>query len=85
MTFFHDNRLLSMAHRCGLSSKKNSKLFPNLHNPRIKIFCINRLVFKKMGEDVTDEELEQIVHLADRDGDGKIGWEDFLAVMLDNK
>ena len=38
-----------------------------------------------MGEDVTDEELEQIVHLADRDGDGKIGWEDFLAVMLDNK
>ena len=51
----------------------------------IKNFCINRLVFKKMGEDVTDEELEQIVHLADRDGDGKIGWEDFLAVMLDNK
>ena len=83
-----------MAHRCGISSKKKFKIVSQLcgrtllyylHNPRIKIFCINRLVFKKMGEDVTDEELEQIVHLADRDGDGKIGWEDFLAVMLDNK
>ena len=38
----------------------------------------------KMGEDVSDAELEEIIRVADKDGDGRIGWDDFYAVMTEN-
>ena len=41
-----------------------------------------RLIFMKMGEEVSDEEIEEIIRLADKDGDGKLGWDDFHAVMI---
>ena len=37
----------------------------------------------KMGEKVSDEEIDLIIEKADRDGDGKIGWEDFYKLMMD--
>ncbi|XP_075250851.1 uncharacterized protein LOC142343049 [Convolutriloba macropyga] len=43
-----------------------------------------RLIFMKMGEEISDEEIENILAQADRDGDGKIGWDDFHYVMLNS-
>ena len=42
-------------------------------------FC--RFIFMKMGEEISDAELDEIIRVADKDGDGKIGWHDFFAVM----
>ncbi|XP_063712235.1 uncharacterized protein LOC134840387 [Symsagittifera roscoffensis] len=42
-----------------------------------------KLIFMKMGEKVSDEEIDLIIEKADRDGDGKIGWEDFYKLMMD--
>ena len=35
-----------------------------------------------MGEDVSDEEIEQMIRVADKDGDGKLGWQDFHDIMM---
>ncbi len=34
-----------------------------------------------MGENLTDEELQEMIEEADRDGDGEINQEDFLRLM----
>lgn len=33
------------------------------------------------GETMTDEELQEMIDEADRDGDGEIGEEDFIRIM----
>ena len=38
-------------------------------------------VAKELGEDIPDEELNEIVERADLDGDKKLGFEDFYNVM----
>jgi Ca2+-binding EF-hand superfamily protein len=38
-------------------------------------------VAKELGENMTVEELQEMIEEADRDGDGEIGEEDFLKVM----
>ena len=38
-------------------------------------------VAKELGENMTIEELQEMIEEADRDGDGEIGEEDFLKVM----
>jgi len=35
----------------------------------------------QLGENVTDEELQQMVAEADSDGDGKVSLEDFIKIM----
>jgi len=41
-----------------------------------------RYVMSNMGEKLTDEEIDEIVHEADGDGDGKINYEDFVRMMM---
>ena len=38
-------------------------------------------VAKELGENMTVEELQEMIEEADRDGDGEIGEEDFLKIM----
>ena len=38
-------------------------------------------VAKELGENMTIEELQEMIEEADRDGDGEIGEEDFLKIM----
>ena len=38
-------------------------------------------VAKELGENMTVEELQEMVQEADRDGDGEIGEEDFIKIM----
>ena len=34
------------------------------------------------GEQLTDEELEEMIRLADLDGDGQVNYEEFVRIML---
>jgi centrin-1 len=38
-------------------------------------------VAKELGENMTTEELQEMVQEADRDNDGEIGEEDFIKIM----
>ena len=38
-------------------------------------------VAKELGENMTDEELQEMIDEADRDGDGEISEEEFLRIM----
>jgi centrin-1 len=38
-------------------------------------------VAKELGENMSPEELQEMIDEADRDGDGEIGEEDFIKIM----
>ena len=38
-------------------------------------------VAKELGENMTDEELQEMIDEADRDGDGEISEDEFLRIM----
>ena len=38
-------------------------------------------VAKELGENLTDEELQEMIDEADRDGDGEINQDEFLRIM----
>jgi centrin-1 len=38
-------------------------------------------VARELGENMTKEELQEMIEEADRDGDGEIGEEDFVRIM----
>lgn len=38
-------------------------------------------VARELGENLTDEELHEMIDEADRDGDGEINQEEFLRIM----
>ena len=38
-------------------------------------------LFEILGETMTDEELQEMIEEADRDGDGEIGEDDFIRIM----
>ena len=42
---------------------------------------VSEKVAKELGENMTIEELQEMIEEADRDGDGEIGEEDFLKIM----
>lgn len=41
-----------------------------------------RRVMKNLGEKLTDEEVEEMIRVADVDGDGQVNYEDFVRMML---
>ncbi|MFN9897968.1 MAG: EF-hand domain-containing protein [bacterium] len=36
---------------------------------------------KELGENMTDDEIQEMIDEADRDGDGEIGEEEFMRIM----
>ncbi|GMI40965.1 hypothetical protein TrCOL_g10159 [Triparma columacea] len=42
---------------------------------------IKKRVAKELGENMTDEELQEMIDEADRDGDGEINEDEFLRIM----
>ncbi|KAL8270005.1 hypothetical protein Esti_006070 [Eimeria stiedai] len=59
---------------------KAFRLFDDDGTGRITFKNLKR-VAKEIGENITDEELQEMIDEADRDGDGEINEEEFLRVM----
>ena len=56
------------------------KLFDDDRTQEITVDNLKR-VAKELGEDISEEELKEIVERADLDGDGKLTFEDFYQVI----
>lgn len=59
---------------------KAFRLFLDDDGDKITIKHLRR-VAKEIGENMTDEELQEMIEEADRDGDGAIDEEEFLRIM----
>ena len=46
------------------------------------LHIINRVAMKKLGESLTDKELEDMMRQADVDGDGRINYEGNCTILL---
>ena len=57
------------------------KLFDDDRTNYISVENLKR-VARELGEDISDEELTEIVQRADLDGDGKLTFEDFYNVIV---
>ena len=60
--------------------KKAFRLFDSEEKGKIGFKDLKR-VAKELGENMTDEELNEMIEEADRDGDGEISEEDFIRIM----
>ena len=56
------------------------RLFDDDETGKITFRNLKR-VAKELGENMTDEELQEMIDEADRDGDGEINEEEFLRIM----
>ena len=59
---------------------KAFKLFDDENTGKISFKNLKR-VARELGENMTDEELMEMIEEADRDGDGEISQEEFLRIM----
>ncbi|NXC35285.1 CETN1 protein, partial [Campylorhamphus procurvoides] len=59
---------------------KAFKLFDDDDTGKISLENLRR-VAKELGENLTDEELQQMIYQADRNGDGEVDEQDFLWIM----
>ncbi|CAL1534475.1 unnamed protein product [Lymnaea stagnalis] len=59
---------------------KAFRLFDDDETGKISFRNLKR-VAKELGENMTDEELQEMIDEADRDGDGEINQEEFLRIM----
>lgn len=59
---------------------KAFRLFDDDETGKISFKNLQR-VAKELGENLTDEELQEMIDEADRDGDGEINQEEFLRIM----
>ncbi|XP_071847858.1 uncharacterized protein [Apostichopus japonicus] len=59
---------------------KAFKLFDDDETGKISFKNLKR-VSKELGENLTDEELQEMIDEADRDGDGEINEQEFLRIM----
>jgi len=55
-------------------------LFDDDNTSKISLKNLKR-VARELGETMTDEELQEMIDEADRDGDGEIGEDDFIRIM----
>ncbi len=59
---------------------KAFRLFDDDNSGKISFQNLKR-VAKELGENMTDEELREMIAEADRDGDGEINEEEFFRIM----
>lgn len=59
---------------------KAFKLFDEDETGKITFKNLKR-VAKELGENITDEELQEMIEVADRDGDGEVNEEEFIRIM----
>jgi len=59
---------------------KAFRLFDDDSTGKISFKNLKR-VAKELGENLTDEELQEMIDEADRDGDGEINEQEFLRIM----
>lgn len=59
---------------------KAFRLFDDDNTGKISFQNLKR-VAKELGENMTDEELREMIAEADRDGDGEINEEEFFRIM----
>ncbi|KAF6731318.1 Centrin-2 [Oryzias melastigma] len=59
---------------------KAFRLFDDDETGKISFRNLKR-VAKELGENLTDEELQEMIEEADRDGDGEVNQEEFLRIM----
>ena len=59
---------------------KAFRLFDDDESGRISFKNLKR-VAKELGENMTDEEIQEMIDEADRDGDGEISEEEFMRIM----
>jgi len=60
--------------------RKAFKLFDDDGSGKITFRKLKR-VAKDLGEELTDQELQDMIDEADRDGDGEVNEEEFLRMM----
>ena len=60
--------------------RKAFRLFDDDETGKISLKNLRR-VAKELGETMTDDELQEMIDEADRDGDGEINEEDFIRIM----
>lgn len=59
---------------------KAFRLFDDDNTGRITLKNLKR-VARELGETMSDDELQEMIDEADRDGDGEISEEDFVRIM----
>ena len=78
---FMDLMVEKMAQRDPIEEiKKAFRLFDIDEKGKISFKDLKR-VAKELGENMTDDELQEMIEEADRDGDGEISEEDFIRIM----
>jgi len=78
---FLDQMTVKMAERDPLEEiRKAFRLFDDDETGRISLKNLRR-VAKELGETMNDEELQEMIDEADRDGDGEISEEEFIRIM----
>ena len=59
---------------------KAFRLFDDDNTGKVSLKNLKR-VARELGETMTDEELQEMIDEADRDGDGEISEEEFIRIM----
>ena len=59
---------------------KAFRLFDDDETGKISFKNLKR-VAKELGENMTDDEIQEMIDEADRDGDGEIGEDEFMRIM----
>uniref|UniRef100_A0A663MAY9 Centrin 1 n=2 Tax=Athene cunicularia TaxID=194338 RepID=A0A663MAY9_ATHCN len=81
---FHDFLIVMTQKMAEKDSKeeilKAFKLFDDDETGKISFKNLKR-VAKELGENLTDEELQEMIDEADRDGDGEVNEQEFLRIM----
>ena len=57
------------------------KLFDDDETGKISFRNLKRVAREPLGENMTDEELQEMINKADIDGDGEVNEEEFLRIM----
>ena len=80
-TDFLDMMTVKMAERDPREEMlKAFRLFDDDESGKISFKNLKR-VAKELGENMTDEEIQEMIDEADRDGDGEISEEEFMRIM----